>query len=445
MKTLHSLAHRILPTGWFVRGMLALNLALGSGYLVFWAMLAWHGLFWRADFSAFYTGWAIVRDGRGAQLYDMDLQGRYQREILDGRSFAQGLLPYMNPPHATIPFVPLAWVSRATAFWIWTLCQLALLIWLLLLLRDFSRSWERYERWSLLSALIALPPLFITFALGTFSLLMLVCLFQFYRTLKSGRERQAGLWLMLGTVKLQGMLLPGVVLLAARRWRALLSALLFGGALVGLSSAWLGWRIWLDFFAALRVIATYFGVFGVDPAEMYNFRGTLALLLGSEYGQLINQLSTAGLAAAAAVTWLLWRGDWRPHEPTFELRMALTMLLAILFNPHLYPHDALMLVAPALLFYVYLRQRNRPRQAYAAVALSSPLLFLVAQYTVGGSLGIRVPVVVMIGLVAWMSKALRDEAGGQRAHILTGSSGTYLDSVATPAERCSAWGRNTVE
>jgi len=420
---------------WALRLVLILNLSIGLSYVGLWLMQAQGGLFWRADFSAFYTGWAIVRDGQGAHLYDLDVQARYQREILGGRSFAEGLLPYGNPPYATLPFVPLAWLPRTTAFWIWTLGQVALLVWLLRLLRSIAEDWAPHERRLLLAAVIAFPPLLTSFLLGAFSLFLLICLLQFYRTLKGSREAHSGLWLVLGTVKMQAMVLPGLLLLAARRWRALASALLIGGMLALLASLVLGWRIWLDFLAVLRVHTTYFGTFGVDPAKMYNFKGTLALLLGNQQQALINQISTVGLIAAAGATVLLWCGAWRPEDPTFELRMALTLLLGLLFSPHLNPHDGLMLVAPALLFYIYLRRRNLARSRYAAVILSCPLLFLISEFTVGGSLGVRVPVVVMVVLAVWMIKALRDEQRAPRAAELLGQHRPYADA---PANR--EWG-----
>lgn len=134
---------RTSPLAWLARGALFLNLSLGLSYVGLWLILAQQGMFWRADFSAYYTGWAIVRDGLGEQLYDFDLQTRYQQQILEGRSFSQGLLPYLNPPHATLPFVPLALLTRADAFWVWSLVQAALLVWVFRFLWRLSKGGHR--------------------------------------------------------------------------------------------------------------------------------------------------------------------------------------------------------------------------------------------------------------------------------------------------------------
>src|SRR5262249_15912891 len=160
-----------------------------------------------------------------------------------------------------------------------------------------------------------------------FSLLTLVCVLQAYLTLKRGREAQAGLWLMLGTLKPQAVVMPGLLLVAGRRWRALASALIAGGVTLVLTSLVLGWRIWLDFLEIMRDMATLFDVYGIVPSDMYNLKGTLALVLGNQQGALINLISLVALGGGAVVTLLLWRGPWRPDEPSFELRMGLTIIL----------------------------------------------------------------------------------------------------------------------
>ena len=214
----HDNFQRTRGYSWLVRGIVILHLSLGLSYAGLWFTLAQQGLFWRADFTAFYTGWVIVRDGQGPRLYDLELQKRDQADILEGQSFSDSLLPYDYPPHAAVPFVPLALLPRPTAFWVWSFGQVMLLVWLWRLLQRIAENWKPYERHLLLSAVIAFPPLLFTFQLGAFSLLTLVCVLQAYLTLKRGREAQAGLWLMLGTLKPQAVVMPGLLLVAARRW-----------------------------------------------------------------------------------------------------------------------------------------------------------------------------------------------------------------------------------
>jgi len=404
---------------WLIRVALCLNIALSLSYVGLWLASYQQGLAWYSDFSAFYTGWTMVGDGQGARLYDMELQARYQRQLLEGRSLRDGFLPYVNPPHATIPFVPLSWLAHPTAYLAWTLGEMALLIWLLFLLWQVALPWRRHERLILLSAALAFPPLMITFVLGTFSLYMTVCLLQCYLTLKRAREIETGLWIALGTTKPQLMLVPSLMLLGARRWRALGTALLLIGILVVLSGLALGWQSWVGFVEALRFVNGLFGRY-VYPESMYNFRGTLTLLLGNQQGVLINMLSTVALAVAAVVVLWIWRGRWRPDHPSFELRVALTMLVGALFLPHFYAYDGLSLVVPAALFYAYLRQRDLPRYAYAVFVLCCVPLLLVSEFVVKGRLGIQPPVVAMVVLGVWMVRALAREGRAQE-HLQSAS------------------------
>src|SRR5207237_8158585 len=95
--------------------------------------------------------------------------------------------------------------------------------------------------------------------------------------------------------------------------------------------------------------------------------------------------------------------------------LAFTILLGLLFSPHLNPQDGFLLIAPLMLFYIYLRERQLPCRAYACFVLSCPALFLLAEFTIDGRLGIRVPVVVMVMLMPWMGRALYDDRGALTA------------------------------
>ena len=73
-----------------------------------------------------------------------------------------------------------------------------------------------------------------------------------------------------------------------------------------------------------------------------------------------------------------------------------------------------MFIAPAALFYDYLQRSSTPQRAYAAFVLLCPLIFLVSEFTIGGRLGIRVPVAALLILIFWMGKALIRETRSAR-------------------------------
>ena len=76
---------RLLPL--LFRALFILNVGLALGNVGLWLSAMRQGLFWRADFTALYTGGTLVQEGQGAHLYDFEVQTRYQQEIL-GNTFA---------------------------------------------------------------------------------------------------------------------------------------------------------------------------------------------------------------------------------------------------------------------------------------------------------------------------------------------------------------------
>lgn len=386
--------------------VIALHISLALAYVGLWIMTAAQGMFWRADFTAYYTGWSMVRDGQGAQLYDLDQQTTYQQHILAGKSFKGGVVPYVNPPHAVVPFVLLAWLPLSQAFGVWAVIQLGLLAWLLVTLLRFAHAWSVEERWLLASGVVAFPPMFVHFMRGSMALVILLALVHYYLALKHRRERAAGVWLAVGSIKPQLMLLPGVIALAARRWKVVLVAAGGVGGWVALSLLYPGWQSWLGFLHAVDKLNTTFGLLGNEPSVMYNIRGTLTLLLGNGEWVLINRVSTVVMVGALLATVWVWRGKWDPNEPLFDVKMAWTLLLGFLCNHHFNPHDGILLLLPVIMFYAYLHKHNLPRYWYGVFVLSLPLLFLLGEFVVKTNLGVRVPVLAMGVLLVWMGRVL---------------------------------------
>lgn len=405
--------HRLLTL------LFALNLGIGFSYIGLWLVTIRQGLFWRADFTAFYTAFTMVRDGDGSRLYDFALQTTYQQRILGGRSFSDGLLPFINPPYVAAIFAPLAWVSHWSAFVLWMLVQVGILIWMLRLLWIISSEWSRGEQWLMVSACVAFLPLYLSLTLGSFSLLLVVALLQLYWTLKHGRDLQAGLWLVIGTIKPQIVVFPIITLVGNRRWRVLGSMALVLALLFVLIGVLFGWHIWTDFLGALRQTNSFYDQFGIVPTAMYNLKGILALLLGTQHGDLISRICDIAFFIAAGVSCMLWRRVPLQDDPQFELRFGLSILVGLFFSPHLHPQDGAMVIVPALLFYMYLRRHQLHRTGYGLFLLLSPLVCLIGEFGIGTSLGVRIPTLIIIALLIWMTHHLIAASGNH--HTLTRS------------------------
>jgi len=388
------------------RWLTAFYLGIALGYLGLFIKAALDGLLWRADFTTFYTGGAIVRQGLGSRLYDLDLQARVQQAILGpGRMFYDGVLPFYNPPHFALVMASFSLLPLGPAFWCWTALQAAILVRIIQQWRLLSMNWEPTERQLLLSAFFAFLPLFLQFVHGQLSLFLLWSLTEFYLALRWKRDGWAGLWLALVAVKPQAALFPTLIILGGRRWRALSSASVVGLAILGGTAAVLGPPIWTDYLRWLIATGRYFDRFGVYPEVMINLKGTLTLWLGVGRASLIQSITAIALVVGILSALILWTGRrWAPEHPIFDLRFAFTLLLGALLSPHQYQHDCLVLLLPAVLFYDAMRRLGRPTRPLTAFLLTWPVLFLLEQFVLQGRLGVRLPVVLIVLLLVWIGR-----------------------------------------
>jgi hypothetical protein len=363
---------------------------------------------WTGDFTAYYTGGLLA--GSPA-LYDLEAQERVQREMLAREGHAQGpqFLPFINPPHAVLPFAFLARLApRPRAFVAWLVLQLALTAYVARLLWRVASERTTWERLFIISLTLALPAVLYTYLNGQLSLFILACLLQHHLSLHEGAETKGGLWLALATLKPQLTVLPAAALFASRRLRALAVFAACVLLLVAVSSLLLGWHRWVEYPALLsKVGATFGGRYGADPRAMPNLKGLLSRTLGGDGVQAINALTYTFFFLSIILTLFLWRAGL-----SFDLSMALTILLNLFFSPHLNPQDTLLLAAPALLLYLYLRRRRLPHKPLAALAAAYPPLFW-ALFLAGGRFGlggeIYLTVLLHLILMAWTGYLLLTE------------------------------------
>jgi hypothetical protein len=382
-------------------------------YLLLVAVAAQADTHWAGDFTAYYTGGVLA--GSPA-LYNLETQERVQREMLarDGHEEGPQFLPFINPPHAVLPFACLARLTtRQRAFVVWFLLQLALTAYTARLVWKVASERTPPERLFIISLTLALPAVLYTYLNGQLSILMLACLLQHHLSLREGRETRGGLWLALATFKPQLTALPAAALLGSRRLRALTVFVACVLLLVAASSLLLGWHRWLEYPALLgKVGATFGGRYGADPHAMSNFKGLLSRTLGGDSAQTINALTYGFFFLSIVLTLLLWKA-----ELSFDLSMAFTVLLNMFFSPHLNPQDTLLLAAPAILLYLHLRRRRLAHRPLAALAVAYPLLFwglflAGGRFALGGG-EVYLTILLHLILMAWAGYLLLAEYRGQ--------------------------------
>jgi hypothetical protein len=384
-----------------------INISLITINVGLWATATYQKLFFAADFTSFYTGFYMVRVGEGTNLYDVTLQSKYQQQFMDGMTFEGGVLRFANPPFIAIAFSPISWLHLDAAFYLWSLMQLGLLTWLLFRINRLFLHWERHERIVLIITILAFWPLTNNFLLGQFSLILLICLVQLYIYMKNSKLTKAGFWLALMTVKPHTLLIPGMMTLNKRYWRVAVTAAITGITFFSLSWLIIGLKPWIQYIQSLQALGSYFDKYGVNPNAEYTIRGVLSNILGNSQGSLTNIISIIVLLLGMIFIWFLWKKDIAQDSSRFILYFAFTILLSVFLSLHLNPHDSLMLVLPAALFYDYLSQNNYQRKAYSVLILISPLVFFVAAFVNFNLFGfIRPPVIIIFLMLAWMIKYL---------------------------------------
>jgi hypothetical protein len=275
--------------------------------------------------------------------------------------------------------------------------------------------WNKYERIIMIINILAFWPLTYTLLLGQFSLLLLLAFLQMFIAMKKTRLTKAGIWMFLLTIKPQTLLIPAMMTLNKRYWRMALPACISGVVLFIASWLLIGQKPWLGYIKSLQALGSFFDQFGVHPATEYTVRGVLTNILGNVQGNLINTISFILLLLGMLLSWFLWSRDIHPEAPRFALYFSFTLTLSVFLSLHLNPHDSLVLVLPAALFYDYLRQNNYPKKVLSILLLLSPVVFFIAGFTDFNLFGIfRLPVILIIIFLAWMVFYLKIEH--QRKH-----------------------------
>lgn len=332
-----------------------------------------------SDFISFYTGWTIVRNGDGARLYDVELQRVYQAKLWgpDGALFHFRLLPFVNPPHAALIFMPLSYLSPKSASLVFLGLNFLLGLWVLRRLWQLAADWTPSARVLLITTFLGTEIFWYGLATRTLTLLILVCLIEYYRLLKDGRNKGAAAWLVVATLKPQLILLAALIPIALRRWRLIVIAASVGLLIALCISLGFGFHIWPAYLRLLREVSLNGEAYGASPLLMNNLR---MLLYRSLPSVAVLPLVYAGLLAGIAATILLWR-----TVGAFELKFALTVLLGLFLAPHLNYQDTLLAFLPASLIYDWARLKGgspvKIFQWLLPVATFAPAVLIFTGYT----------------------------------------------------------------
>src|SRR5262249_14260066 len=81
--------------------------------LIFWVVFIPVGLRGDADFAMFYTAGSMVRSGSASQVYDYEVETRFQHELV-----SKTPAPYTHLPYEAAAFAALSLLDYRAAYWV---------------------------------------------------------------------------------------------------------------------------------------------------------------------------------------------------------------------------------------------------------------------------------------------------------------------------------------
>ncbi len=300
------------------------------------------------DFTTFYSGASILRQGLGRQLYDEQAQYRVQQQFAAGVSIRQGPLPYIHPPFEAVLFVPLTWASYPTAYVLWDLLNLIFLVMLFHLLRTALPWLEKVSAAAWLLGCLAFFPVFFALLQGQ-DILMLVLLFgAAYVLLRRNSDLLAGCCLGLGVFRFH-LVLPLVLILAYQKKIRAIFGFLASAMLLGLVSvAIVGWEGVLSYpMHVWRLEQAMERRQTIVPIRMASIRGLLGSLLIPHASKVVSDVT---IAAVSLVLTLFAARKWKMTDPgKFDLGFALCVIVTVLVSYHTLAYDLSLLLLPVAL------------------------------------------------------------------------------------------------
>jgi hypothetical protein len=295
------------------------------------------------DFTIFYTGARLIRDGQTAVLYNLPAQYRMQQTFTNV-PIRLGPLPFNHPPFEALFFVPFTFLSYWPAYLLWTALNFLMFASSAILLKTRMPQFAAAPPLVLGVGTTAFFPTAMAIIQGQDVILLLLLFVRAVICLDQRRDAVAGTLLGLGLFRPQ-FVVPVVILLAVRRWRILIGFAPVAILLAGITVAIMGWSGPLDYARfVLHLEGTGARAFG--PEAVPNLRGLILQIPG---------LNAAGLPAhllifASSITvFLLALRRIRNGRDSILYVSSLAVVTTILVSYHSLVYDLGLLLPMALL------------------------------------------------------------------------------------------------
>lgn len=293
-----------------------------------------------SDYAGSYAASVLWRTGRGGSIYDVGAEEQVSRAA--GVPANHLFIPFENPPLAAVVASPLSLLDATTAYRVWSLLQLALLVAAVTIAARVAPWPRRAPRLSALSSTgLALAGFGTGLLLveGQWDGLVALGLALGYAGWRRGRGFGPGFAIGATAAMAKPHLIAGVIafMVGRRDWRGL------AGAATG-AAAVLGAGVLLTGPATGSFIAALLQPVNSPSAEMQGATGLFGSLFG---GGLAPYAAAIAAACVAALVAGRLGAVVRKRPDLLEPGLLGAATLSLFASPHLLGHD-LTLLAPAL-------------------------------------------------------------------------------------------------
>jgi dolichol-phosphate mannosyltransferase len=325
------------------------------------------------DFGVFYSAATMVRDGDGAQIYDLDALARAESRTYERPTSRDGALPYFNTPAFAAALVPLTLLPVGTAASVFLLATGVLCVIALLLLWRESRVGYA-GAWLLFAMVLVHQSTQDTIYHGQLSFVLLFSFVSAFAAFRRGDDRLGGFALGLLLLKPNLLVAPLAVLLWKRRRDALIglaaAAVICTLVSVAASGPSVVWR-YPEF---LRQASLWDDEHGIGIAGMFGWNAFVRGQLGPGHADSVLLWSSLLSLPTLAITLWTWRGPWRGDGRTFATQFSALVMCSLLINPHVYRQDMILMLIPG--FLLLGSTEGRVRHVLALALFGSWAVFL---------------------------------------------------------------------
>lgn len=300
----------------------------------------------KLDFRAFYTGGMMINMGIKGDFYNLQTQYKLQHLIFPGLP-ENRILAFYNPPFVALLYSLLALFPVTVAYIIVGIVNMIILLICFILL---YMNVDKKKNTSFFIFLLLFPPIYMCFAQGQSSFLLLLAVTASWYCLKRNKLFLAGISLALLAVKPHLLILPLALLIWKKQWQVLKGSLLVIGIFAIISLQAVGLQAIKQYFAFLLISTSFGERNGIHPGIEPTLRGLLHMIFQTNLFSVIWIPFFFGLYVLFILFFKAWQGKWDTKSKMFDQQWAILVLMIVLTSIHTNYHDLVLLIFPFIIF-----------------------------------------------------------------------------------------------